>query len=370
MLSRSEKELRDPQPKSVDEILRVWQRGALVGSGTARGALLADSMGLGKTASAVVAAKIARMRRVLVVAPKSAIPDWLRELRDWHPGAGVITLSPFAFERGWVIINYELLERDADELRARPWDLLILDEAHATKEPSRRRTILVHGGTWSNAVFEPIPAGKTLVISGTPFKNRLEELFTTLHLLDPTTWPSRDDFINEHYGTGYVVSGDRVVQNVPLRNLSTLHHRLRDTVLVRTHKDNLPNFPTKRFEKVPVPLDDAETRSWFDERAFDACVLARQLRAAQLTGNMELIRPLEERLRRLTSMVRQASTRAKRQAVLDYLLALPREHKVVVIGEHRSLLLTQLAAALRKEKRRLVEHNGDLSKHAAATVRA
>ena len=36
----------------------------------------------------------------------------------------------------------------------------------------------------------------------------------------------------------------------------------------------------------------------------------------------------------------------------------------------RSLLLTQLAAALRKEKRRLVEHNGDLSKHAAATVRA
>ncbi len=80
MKSRSGKSLRDPQPRSIDGILRVWQHGALVGEGSARGPVLADSMGLGKTATAVVAAFKARMRRVLVVCPKSALPDWLREI--------------------------------------------------------------------------------------------------------------------------------------------------------------------------------------------------------------------------------------------------------------------------------------------------
>ena len=36
-------ELRDPQPRSIAEVLRIWEHGALVGTGTARGALLADS---------------------------------------------------------------------------------------------------------------------------------------------------------------------------------------------------------------------------------------------------------------------------------------------------------------------------------------
>jgi SWI/SNF-related matrix-associated actin-dependent regulator of chromatin subfamily A3 len=55
--------------------------------------------------------------------------------------------------------------------------------------------------------------------------------------------------------------------------------------------------------------------------------------------------------------------------VLDYLLALPPEHKAVVIGYHRDLLL-DLAEALRAHGRRLVEHNGDNSARAAATVHA
>jgi SNF2-related domain len=85
MKSRSGKTLRPPQSQSVTNILHVWQHGALVGEGSARGPVLADSMGLGKTATAVVAAFKARMRRVLVVCPKSELPDWLREIDDWHP---------------------------------------------------------------------------------------------------------------------------------------------------------------------------------------------------------------------------------------------------------------------------------------------
>ena len=92
-----------------------------------------------------------------------------------------------------------MLERCAEELRRRRWDLLVLDEAHATKEPERRRTVLIHGGVWKGKAYRAIPARKALVITGTPMKNRVEEMFTTLNFLDPDNWPDRDAFIDAHY---------------------------------------------------------------------------------------------------------------------------------------------------------------------------
>jgi SWI/SNF-related matrix-associated actin-dependent regulator 1 of chromatin subfamily A len=338
-------------------------------------------MGLGKTATAVVVAFKARMRRVLVVCPKSAISDWMRDLDDWHPRPCVVRVLPrqphLDFDIGWAITNYEMLERFSDDLRRRMWDLVVLDEAHATKEPERRRTILIHGGMWRDKAYRPIPARKALVVSGTPLKNRVEELFTTLNFLDPDNWPDREAFIDQHYesetedGQPRIVTADgRVVQNVAPRNLDALHRRLRETILVRTHKDDVAGLPARRFERVDVPLEDAGDRDWFDEKDLTAKRVSRLLRAAHCDRDVEKARELEEWLRQIRSAIYQHATRAKRQAVLDYLLALPPEHKAVVIGFHRDLLLDQLADALRAHGRRLVEHNGDNSARAAATVHA
>jgi SWI/SNF-related matrix-associated actin-dependent regulator 1 of chromatin subfamily A len=315
------------------------------------------------------------------VCPKSALPDWLREIDDWHPRPGVVRVLPdqpfFDFEIGWLAMNYELLERFADDLRRRRWDLVILDEGQATKEPSRRRTVLIHGGVWKCRAYPPIPASKALVLAGTPLKNRIEEIFTTLNFLDPVAWPDRDTFINQYYeevtdnGEPRIVTADgRVVQNVAPRNLEALHRRLRETVLVRTPKDDVVGLPGRRFEKITVPLTEAEDRDWFAARARSARVLSRKLRAAQRAHEVEKARKLEEWLHKIKSAVTKHAARAKRQAVLDYLLALPPEHKVVVIGFHRDLVLTQLAAALRSRGRRVVEHNGDNSAYAAITVRS
>src|SRR5262249_15128368 len=189
MKSRSGKALRDPQPKTIAAILRVWANGALVGTGHARGALLADSMGLGKTASCVVAARRAGMARILVVCPKAAIPDWKPEVHDWDDRGGSVRVLHAASKHPslnylahtWTLINYEMLERYAAELRRHVWDLLILDEGHACKEPEARRTVLVFGSMWKGRAYPPLPCRKAIVVSGTPLKNRLEELFNTLN---------------------------------------------------------------------------------------------------------------------------------------------------------------------------------------------
>jgi SNF2 family DNA or RNA helicase len=370
-------ELRDPQPRSIAEVLRIWEHGALVGTGTARGALLADSMGLGKTATAVIAARRAKMRRVLVICPKSAIPDWRREIDLWHPMPGVVRTFPQQpwtdFDNGWMLINYDMLARFAEELRSRAWDLLVLDEAHATKEPERRRTILIHGGVWNGKAYSPIRSKKALVISGTPIKNRMEELFNALNLLDPTSWPDRDLFIDEYYegcsnsGSPRSVINDRVVQNVATRNLLSLHEKLRKTVLVRTNKDDIPGLPSKRFEKFMVPLEEVKQRAWFDQEAFRVTQLSRMLQEARKLGDEARARELVERIRQKTSKIRQNAAMMKGRAVLDYLLKLP--HKAVVICFHRGILLDQLERALRDRGRGVVVHTGDNSQHAESTVR-
>jgi len=164
-------------------------------------------MGLGKTASSVVASGKAGHARILVVCPEAAIPDWQREIHDWDTQARPVRVlhadsnhpPHMNYTRGWTIINYEGLEKYAAELRHWVWDLLILDEGHAVKEPESRRTILVFGGMWKGRAYSPIPCKKALVISGTPLKNRLEELFTTLNFLAPDHWPDHEVFINDHY---------------------------------------------------------------------------------------------------------------------------------------------------------------------------
>src|SRR5262249_14756482 len=174
--------------------------------------------------------------------------------------------------------------------------------------------------------YPPIRARKALAISGTPLKNRVEELFTTINFLDPVNWPDRDAFIAEHYeettedGLPRIVTADgRVVQNVSPRNLDALHRRLRETILVRTHKDDVVGLPGKRFERIGVPLEDVAARDWFDAKARSAQLLSRALRKAQRERDLERSRQLEDRLRQITSAIRQHATRAKRRAVLDYL---------------------------------------------------
>src|SRR5262249_52546480 len=145
-------------------------------------------------------------------------------------------------------------------------------------------------------------------------------------------------------GRPRVVTDDgRVVQTVRTMNLGELHRRLRDTMLVRTRKDELPGLPARRFQRVPAPPEAPKERGWFDRQAHRVRWLAKQLREALASKDLDEVRSLEGSMKALRSAITRQATRAKRRAILDYLLALPRDRKVVVIASHRDLLLDQLA---------------------------
>ncbi|MXY79046.1 MAG: hypothetical protein F4Y94_05010 [Chloroflexi bacterium] len=181
--------------------------------------LLCDEVGLGKTIEAAMVLKELRSRgsakRVLILTPANIQRQWQHELKTkfnetfrifnrdtirhlenqgvpnpWQTEQSVITSQSFAAHN----------PTRRDEISAVPWDLIIVDEAHhARRRRQGKRTTqtnlyrLVRGLT-----AEPgLGRRSVLFLTATPMQLQRHELFSLVELLQPTLFPSEDDF-EEH----------------------------------------------------------------------------------------------------------------------------------------------------------------------------
>ena len=108
-------------------------------------------MGLGKTLEAIsILGYLKQFRNIsgphLIIAPKSTINNWFREVNRWCP-----SLRPFQFHGGklerpplveklldaseWdvCITTYEMAVIEKAAIKKVPWSYLIIDEAHRIK---------------------------------------------------------------------------------------------------------------------------------------------------------------------------------------------------------------------------------------------
>ncbi len=156
------------------------------------GALLADDMGLGKTLQVLALvllrrAKSERRLPSLVVVPTSLLPNWQTEAARFAPSLRVVVAHPSAGReaaestggRPWqcadlVLTSYGLLHRD-ERLHQTAWDLLVLDEAQAIKNPSATR---------SRAVRK-LSSRARVLLTGTPVENRVGDLWALFDVANP-----------------------------------------------------------------------------------------------------------------------------------------------------------------------------------------
>jgi SNF2 family DNA or RNA helicase len=152
------------------------------------GACLADDMGLGKTAQ-LIATLLAdgRAGPTLVVCPVSVLGNWERELARFAPELTVLVhhgagrhdheeaFADRASRHDVVLTAYSLLDRDREHLAAVSWVRLVLDEAQQVKNPATAQAKAVRG----------IAAPRRVALTGTPVENRLGELWSIMHILNP-----------------------------------------------------------------------------------------------------------------------------------------------------------------------------------------
>lgn len=222
------------------------------------GAILADDMGLGKTRQAILALKEAAPAGPwLVVCPASVKLNWAREIAIALPESRtqIIGDPPAAGYSGWVIVNYDILDKHIHALIKCRFQGVIFDEAHYLKNHTSRRSKLGR-----QLLDQTSPRPVTYLLTGTPLTNRPRDLFVLLQLIQHPLGRSFLSFAKrycsaQHNGYGWVTNG---ASNIP--ELTVQLHG----VMIRRKKEDVLCLPPKvrTFFDVEVPEGTAaaETR--------------------------------------------------------------------------------------------------------------
>ena len=155
-------------------------------------AILADEVGLGKTVEAGLAVKELTLRglakRVLILCPAPLREQWREEMgHKFDLNFEVATRGPEIGKQDKLIMSLHLARSNADKLTKKPWDIVILDEAHraAGSGSVKTRSLITSLTTACRYAF---------FLTATPVQNDLLELYRLVELLRPGTFTSASDF--------------------------------------------------------------------------------------------------------------------------------------------------------------------------------
>jgi SNF2 family DNA or RNA helicase len=114
--------------------------------------IVGDAPGVGKTLQGIMVSNTIEAERTLVVCPASLRTNWEREIERWSTLGGVSVHTILKGKDGvdltadYVITSYDLLRNDSiiGGIMERHWDHVILDEAHALKDPKGNKRLGQH----------------------------------------------------------------------------------------------------------------------------------------------------------------------------------------------------------------------------------
>jgi SNF2 family DNA or RNA helicase len=279
-------------------------------------------MGLGKTLQGLCAIQ----GRTLVIAPTSVLRNWEKETLRFRPGLSVCvyhgpkrSLSPDA---DLVITSYGLLRLDIELLRAERWDMAILDEAQAIKNPDSQV---------ARAAFQ-LDAGFRLTLTGTPVENRLDELWSQLNFVNPGLLGSRKGF-QERYAKP-ISQGQAGVA-------SELRARIRPFLLRRLKREVAPELPPKIETVLYVTLTEDERAAYDAVRATTQKEIVAQLGhgANPIQALAALMRLRQAACHKGLLPKQHADTSSKVQLLIETLdSVIAQGHKALVFSQWTSLL--------------------------------
>ncbi|KAL2024741.1 hypothetical protein VTK56DRAFT_5562 [Thermocarpiscus australiensis] len=181
----------------------------------ANGCIMADEMGLGKTLQCITLlwtllkqspeAGKTTIQKAIVACPSSLVRNWANELTKW---LGADAITPFAIDgkaskeeltrqlRQWaiasgraitrpvIIVSYETLRLNVDELKNTQIGLMLCDEGHRLK----------NGDSQTFNALNNLNVSRRVILSGTPIQNDLSEYFSLISFANPDLLGTRQEF--------------------------------------------------------------------------------------------------------------------------------------------------------------------------------
>lgn len=268
-------------------------------------AIIADEMGLGKTVQAICCAEIYLRQRmadsVLIVCPTSLKFQWKSEIERFTGKDQVCIVEGYASRRlelysasaHYKIVSYQSLANDIKTLDRLSCDLLIMDEVQRLKNWNTRLAQAVRR----------IDTHYSVLLSGTPLENKLDELVSIVQLADPYCLAPLYRFRYDH-----IITDPESGNAVGYKNLGDIRERLSGTLIRRTRQSVRLQLPGRTDQYLLIPMTPQQASRHEELRV----AVARLVQKWQHTHSLS-----EEDRRRLLSMLAQMRMLADSTFIAD-----------------------------------------------------
>lgn len=308
------------------------------------GGCLADDMGLGKTIQVLAFLQSLKegcgeitppKTASLVIVPRSLLVNWQREAARFVPMLRVIeyfdpdrTQDLHVFDDyDLVITTYGIMLRDIKFLRQYKFEVVLLDESQAIKNPLSKTA----------KAARTLHAAHRLVLTGTPVENSTIELWSQFAFLNPGLLGNLDYFKNE-FANPIEKKGDEKAAQF-LRNLTF------PFILRRTKAQVAPELPARTERILYADMEPAQRKYYLRVRdqyrnmlmgVIDDGQVMNQVRMKILEGLLRL-RQIANHPRLTERQFRGDS--GKFELLLDTLATLKSEgHKTLVFSQFVQML--------------------------------
>ena len=226
-----------------------YQREGIEFAARAGRCIIADEMGLGKTIQAIGTAALLHregfVNSVLVVCPTSLKYQWKREIQNFCGHEAIVIEGTQLMRRQmyrqpglFKIVSYNALNNDVKSSGSIQTDLLIMDEVQRLKN-------------WDTQIARSarkVRSDYTVVLSGTPLENKLEDLYSIVQLVDQYRLGPYYEFRQEHI----ICSDSGKVTGY--KGLNAVGEQLRDVLLRRRKADVSIQLPGRMDQNLLVPM--------------------------------------------------------------------------------------------------------------------
>lgn len=328
---------------------------------TARAAVLADDMGVGKSLQTIAALEFLDAYPALIVCPSSVKASWRAEFAKWAPDRSVAVVSGNVKQRrealasgaDVLVMNYESLrahsslarygthastdaEKIPKELNALDFRAVVADEAHRIKDPASKQTRALKAA-----------AGKAeyrFALTGTPIANNPADLWSLLNFIAPLEWPRRTEFISRYCLQSWNGFGNEILGVNP-RHEEEFFEILDPRFLRRSKALVLPQLPEKTYETRLVEMGARQKKAYAEmEKSYLASVAGGTVMALSPLVQATRLCQFASSCAEMTQapgcepVLRLTAPSNKIDGMVELLEDLGSDAQVVVFAEHLQLI--------------------------------
>ena len=255
--AKREKIVKKYDDETLDNLLKVnlypYQKEGIRFAAKAGKAIIADEMGLGKTIQAIGTAELLRKEgligSVLILCPTSLKYQWRSEIKKFTD-AEVFVIEGNHLKRKeaynrpepYKIISYNSAANDIKILGYLQTDMLIMDEVQRLK----------NWNTQISRAARKIESDYSVILSGTPLENKLDELYSIVEFVDNFRLAPYYLFKDKHIIT------DETGKVLGYKNLNDIGKKLSDILIRRRKKDVKLQMPERSDKNLFIPMTNEQ----------------------------------------------------------------------------------------------------------------